>query len=468
MKTKLIFIIINILINLVGTPAMIHFMPLYTQQSPPPYEPVLFNEFPVPLYNVFYNHSLAEKESLLHSMEYGGAPGPTFINPYPYILNLDHYPLNGKWYIRSGGLHLEIKIDVDSYMEISPGWESKPIQNINGTDKRMDLRLALYLSHYISLSLDHVNLNESLVQNYESALSMADIDVFGHNKKAVFIPANTTIGVSNLISFDFAIYDTFNPIFPNYPPDLYDSFIYQVNPFFYFTAKAKDEIWSYYIMQYDAMKNNGGIVMSRLNNTLNHNEAGTLYGMWFAESWPYYLNQTNDDYMGKYWYDGSILNMINVNKTNNESFYKDIETDLPFAEDMIGMYGDADFENVDNYTVIGANYMYLLEGNLSQGIINLTKYHTNERSRPVYMKYELIPSAMSIYYDKLYVEYFDNLTKAQGNFTEDKLIYIRSTQERGFNEPENGISGYYPMVMIGIIGIISIVLISRRRKLQLS
>jgi len=54
---------------------------------------------------------------------------------------------------------------------------------------------------------------------------------------------------------------------------------------------------------------------------------------------------------------------------------------------------------VDNHTLIGGRYMYLIEGNLSQGIVNLTKFFSNERLRPVYMKYELIPSSALIYYE---------------------------------------------------------------------
>jgi hypothetical protein len=294
------------------------------------------------------------------------------------------------------------------------------------------------------------------VQQFITALGGEDINVFGHKKKAVFVPANTTIGVTNNISLDFMMLDAYYPTFPSYPPNRYDSFKEQVNPFNYFTQKVKDEIWSYYKLGYDAMKKNGGYMEARLNSTGNMNEAGTLFGMWFAEEWPYYLNQTTDDYMGKYWFDGSILNLINVNRTNNETFYKDIKTGKFLSDEMIGMYGDADYKNVDNYTLIGASYMYMIEGDLSQGIVNLTNYHTNARASPVYMKYELVPSDNSIYDDLMYVEYFDNLIDAQASFTSEKITYIRSTQESALTGEENQIPGYHPIMLISILGVISV------------
>ncbi|MHA1264541.1 MAG: hypothetical protein ACTSRS_04820 [Candidatus Helarchaeota archaeon] len=68
------------------------------------------------------------------------------------------------------------------------------------------------------------------------------------------------------------------------------------------------------------------------------------------------------------------------------------------------------------------------EGNASVGIVNLTKFFSNERSGLIYMKYQLVPASTSMYDDFLYVEYFDSLAAAQGPFTTNKITYSRSYQ----------------------------------------
>jgi hypothetical protein len=427
-------------------------------QSPPPYEQVLLPAFPVPLDQVFLNNSPSEQSMILGQIRnwHTGAAG-YLIAPYPNSFYLDKYPMCAKWYVNCRD-YLNVTIPVESYMILGEDWSEQATQIINGTERRMDLGVELYLSHYINLFLGHICVNESLVQDFNSA---TEIDVFGHNLKAVYIPPNTTIGVSVWMTFDILVYDYYQPNFPNYPGE--DGFVYASNPFHYFTETAQNEILSHYQIQYDAMKESGGWIESSLNRTININEEGTLFGTWWYHDWPYELNSSITDSEYKYTFDGSILNIMNVNRTDRDTFFKDVKTDENYTDNMIGVYGDCNGIDVDNYTLVGCRYCYLLQGNTNQGIINLTEFHNNELTGKVYMKFEVIESSTSIYEDLLYVEYFNNLTEAQGPFTSNKITYIRKDEIPPRLSDGNIISGYNWMIILSLISFISIITIIKRR-----
>ncbi len=120
------------------------------------------------------------------------------------------------------------------------------------------------------------------------------------------------------------------------------------------------------------------------------------------------------------------MNILNVNKTDKQTFYKDIKTGKNFANDMIGVYTDGDYVLVEGYTLVGILYIYLADGDFKEGVVKMTEFLYNEWSGVVYMKYQLNENfGGNIYDDTLYIEYFNSLSAAKGAFTENKFTYIR-------------------------------------------
>ncbi|MHA1265770.1 MAG: hypothetical protein ACTSRS_11110 [Candidatus Helarchaeota archaeon] len=392
------------------------------ESSPPPYERVLLNRFPISLDILFKLDLPAQRNAQLDNIRNRDMNwGELFLVPYPFLFHLTHAPGAAKWYLYVGR-HTPVSFSIDSYMEIEQDWGNNSTKIINGTEVQVNLRVNFYVNYYITFNLDHVCINKSLVDAYFMA---PEIDVFGVQRQAIFIPANTTFGFSDeSTALDFLVLDTHEPNWPLIREK--GSFgDYVANPFLYFTESAQNEILSYYQAQYDAMKESGGYVESTLNRTYNINEEGTLFGIWYYHEGPFHLkpfHHTDSWYL----FEGATLDILNVNASDRETFYKDKNTGANFTNDMIGIFGDALYSDVDNYEFIGGRYMYLVKGNLSQGIVNLTKFtYLEGRSGPLYMKYLLEPSNVTMYDDLLHVEYFNSTIEAQGPFTSNKITYIR-------------------------------------------
>ena len=395
--------------------------------TPPPYERVLLDRFLMPFDYVFAINNPSGRNLILDQIKVKGTEeSDLFLTPFPIVFHLDHAPACFKWYVNAVGityLDLPVSFPIDSYMEVT-NLLTDTRKTVNGSEIRVEIAANFYFNYYIKVNLGHISLNQSLVDAWQLA---PEIDVFGLQKKAIFIPANTTFGfiLEEVGGVDYMVIDEHEN---NYPTIRGEEFIldHSVNPFNYFTEDVQNELLSYYQAQYDAMKESGMYCESTLNRTFNFNENGTLFGQWFYHDGPFNLTESHHGSSTWYRFDGAILNLMNINNTDRETFYKDKSTGENFTTNMIGVFGDSDFENIDGYPLIGGRYMYLEEGNFSAGILNLTEYFSNAYSPgSVFMKYSLEPSEDTMYDDLLRVEYFESLIEAQGSFTSNNVTYIR-------------------------------------------
>lgn len=395
----------------------------YFLSQPPPYEQILLNRFPISLDELFLVNNHTAQQQKLYSIGNGSWWNANyFMVPYPFHFHLDHAPAAAKWYLYEDN-HLDVSLPLDAYLEITDE-DSSEIKIINGSEIQMNLGINMHISYYITIKLGHICVNKSIVDAYHSA---GQVNVFGRKLKAVYISGNTTFGFTSneTHALDFLIEDKHEP---NYPlkSGLSGIVDYNKNPYFYFTESARQEIDSYYDIQYERMKLSGLYPEGDLNQTLDINEVSTLFGTWFYSEGPLTLNDTHH---GDFWYrfDGSMLNMLDINNTNTQTFYKDKNKNDNFTEDpkMIGVYGDADYVDVDNYDLIGVRYMYLINGSMNEGVINLTELADNIRTGEIYMKFRLLSSPDSIYEDVLWLEYFNNISEANGDFTANKYVYKR-------------------------------------------
>ncbi|HUY00127.1 MAG TPA: hypothetical protein VMV49_11270 [Candidatus Deferrimicrobium sp.] len=389
----------------------------------PPYEKIVMNRFPISLEKIFrMDNETRRWEMINHTRDYIYS-GDFFIIPYPNYYHFNHMPAVFKWYITMDE-RLPISLPMDTYMDFQNYWEESEEIVLNGSEMITQARVHFYLNYYITLEMNHITINKSLADQYATS----KIKIYG-NRYGIYVPANITIGYTTNNTIDIRILDSKHE---NFNTDFYGAsgsvWIHAANPFWYFSENVQNTILVYSDDQYNAAKQSGLYPFATYNLTFDINEQGTFFGAWFYKEGNFVLNETHHTY-DWYSFDGGILDIINVNKTNNETFYKDWNTGENFTGDMIGLFGDADYFDVAGYHYIGPRYMYWIEGDFQAGIINITAtYDTNLSMRPgqIYLKYELDEqSAGTIYDDLLQVEYFDNYMLAQGSFTANKFLFIR-------------------------------------------
>lgn len=424
-RPKKILILIIVAGSCTGTFLGLFYLFSHLPFQPPPYEHVQMNRFPLPLDQLFMTDLPANRTNRLNQIATGQTGGYIpFIDPYPNYFTGAHSPAAFKWYLNALR-NLPISLSCDAYMTMCTS-PDETTTTINGETCHQDVGLDLQISYYIHVGFGHMYLNESLYSAFNSAQS---VDVFGKNLQAIFLPANTVIGFSSVLGGpDFIIYDMYytHPNMQRFT----NWHSHGQNPLYYFTPDVQTEILNLYDAQYDAMKSSGKYVEGALDRQYDLNEASTFFGTWFYKSGWFSLNASHHQICGWYSFDASSLDIIDVNKTDHATFYKDTVKGTNFGSDMIGVFYDARYVEVQGYVPIGGKYMYYIEGNNASGIVRLDNFLNNIRVGTIYMKYELhenIPADMLD--DTLQVEYFTTLLDAQGDFTSQVLCYVRSLED---------------------------------------
>lgn len=385
----------------------------------PPYQRSILSRFPVSLDLLFKMDQPTQRNNTLNGIKSGMTEGSVlFVVPYPNYFHSFHSPATLKWYLYAGR-PLAVSFPIGTHMNILQD-RGNSTETINGTAMRVDLHVVFALTYYVSVILDHVCINQSLFDAWQVASTTLLWEDYG---KWVSILGNTTLGYThNSSALDFYLTD--KTVFNYDTATDYASILHAANPFFYFTPAAQAKIMTYYQSQYDAMKQSGLYVEGAMNRTYNINEANSIFGTWFYHNGFMVLNSSHHQY-GWYAFDGAVLNILNVNKTDRPTLFKDRNTGLDFNGSMIGVYYDAQYVHVAGYSPIGGKYMYHKEGSYSQGIACLSNFFANTRSGPIFMKYQLIPGGSSMFSDMLRIEYFTSLVAAQGSFTASNLTYVR-------------------------------------------
>jgi hypothetical protein len=387
----------------------------------PAYEMVRLNRFPVSLDFLFRTSDPTSRNQILNGIRNGRPEASMlFLVPYPNYHHHDHFPATLKWYLYTGG-HTPISLPLPSFLEVRDD-TGKPTVPINGVTCINDVTATLHLSYYIRVMLGHMCITQSLADQYHAA---GTIDVFGQQLQAVPLAADAVIGYTHsAYALDFIVKDDSNSNFD--PQGAFTDKQNCVNPYFYLSDAAQSQLRSYYQDQLDAMKQSGLYPESRLDRTYDINEAQSIYGTWFYKQGYLSLGSGNHPY-GWYSFDGCILNILSLNKTDRDTFWKNSNTGLAIAADVLGVFCDAFYPgSVPDYEVIGGRYMVRCEGDGRNGIVRLDNFFANARPSPLYLKYQLVEgSASTIWDDQLNVDYFSSLTAAQGPFSPKKLTYVR-------------------------------------------
>ena len=391
------------------------------EEEKPTYEMVRLSRFPISLDFLFRVADPTSRNQMLNNIRSGRPEASMlFLVPYPNYHHHDHFPATLKWYLYSGG-HTAISLPLASFLEVRDD-AGQPIKVIDGIPCFNDVTATLHLSYYIRVMLGHCCLTQDLVNQYHAAVS---IDVFGQQRQAVPVAADTVIGFTHSSSaLDFIVKDDTNSNFD--PQGEITDKQNCVNPYFYLSDAAQSQLRDYYQVQLDAMKQSGLYPESRLDRTYDINEGQSIYGTWFYKQG--YLSLDADDHpYGWYSFDGCILNILNLNKTDRDTFWKNSNTGLAIAADVLGVFCDAYFPgSIPDYQEIGGRYMVRCDGDSREGVMRLDNFFANVRASPLYLKYQFVEgSASTIWDDQLNIDYFSSLAAARGSFSAKKLTYIR-------------------------------------------
>jgi hypothetical protein len=387
----------------------------------PPYEKVVLDHFPISLDFLFRTADPVRHDQILNGIRSGRPESSMlFLVPYPNYHHNGHFPATLKWYLYCGG-HTAISLPLPSCLEVQ-GDSGKAIEVIDGIPCVNDVRATLHLSYYVRVALDHCCLAKSLVDQYHAAGS---IDVFGRQRQAVALAADAVFGFSHQSSaLDFIVEDDSRSNFD--PRGKFTYMQNRVNPFLYFSDAVQSQLRGYYQDQLQAMKQSGLYPESRLDRTYDINESQSFFGTWFYQQGDLQLGADSHPY-GWYSFDGCILNILNLDRTDRDTFWKNSNTGLVMASDVLGVFCDAFYPgSVPNYEVIGGRYMVRCDGDSREGIVRLDNFFANVRPSPLYLKYQFVEgSGATIWDDQLNVDYFASLAAARGPFSGKKLTYVR-------------------------------------------
>jgi hypothetical protein len=388
--------------------------------TPPPYERVYLSYFPVSLDDLFKTNNPTQQLNQLNAILHGRPEASgLFMEPYPNYFHHGHSPGAMKWYLYVGK-HSPIRFSVDTYLTLLD-WNPLNYETINGSLIAINVGATFAFSYYQRVALGHVGINVTLKNAYDTNST----NIYDGYTKGLFIPKDTIIGFTdNSTALDFVMID--DTVF-NFGPGITEGpLVNPVNPYWYFTSSARSEIDSYFSIQYNKERESGLYPDANVNRTsYDINTNHSIFGSWFYKAGWFELNSSHH-LTGWYSFDGSILNILNVNKTSRDTFYNDANTGLLFNSSMVGVFYDSKYVPVENYTRLGGNYMYYEQGDNNSGIIQLTQFFDVNRPSPKYLKYQFIEgNYSSMYDDSIMVQYFDSLSAAQSSFTNLNITYSR-------------------------------------------
>ena len=237
-------------------------------------------------------------------------------------------------------------------------------------------------------------------------------------------------------ALDFRIQDTNNnngiSVNPNFMLNLFTP------PLGYFTPELQQEIRNYFYGEdtpeldslYEAWKENGMVEFSRLDNSLNINIDGTVWGLWIYQSGftgNAQLTEEEKQVIFLPSINRGIIALVNLAKTNPETFYRLRPGGEPFPDNFVGIYADY-FENNEGANAyrqtFGDCYLLRMEGDDQTGIFLLRDKETGDTIK--YLRYQLIENNPEDRFDdQLKLEWFDTLAEAQGGFTNNYFLYIK-------------------------------------------
>ncbi|MCK5046251.1 MAG: hypothetical protein KAS22_06705, partial [Candidatus Heimdallarchaeota archaeon] len=247
---------------------------------------------------------------------------------------------------------------------------------------------------------------------------------------------------------------------------------YMVYPLPAFPQEYQDKITNYFNLQVERAEISGIWPETEMYYPLDKAEANTLWGIWRYDNGPYdsYYETTRFDDLR-----GSILTLYNRERTNPSTFHKDpanMSKDL--SDDVIGILQDYNGDEPAQYDVKGFTLLEQVEGDLTNGILELRSLWKGENytDEYFYARFTMDLKKENIEDDLLSIEYFNTLIEAQAGFTGNEITYRRLIQEA---RPPWTYIVYRLIIYIGVGGVVliaviltaTVMLVRRRKKRRL-
>ncbi|NHJ46560.1 MAG: hypothetical protein FK733_02115 [Asgard group archaeon] len=399
---------------------------------------------PADLDTIFWADNLTMQKYRLN--EVGNGSAMWNLRPWGGCYVGSHYEGTDKWYL-SPERYFTVNTPAAGRLadyQVRNGTKT----TYNGSNLIADVCVAIDIGQKCAIRIDHLDILESLhnefQQNNAYRFTKDQFLGFPHD----WGTAGGTQGI------DFYYYINYRSVFPlpAFPED------YQ------------QRIIDYYSAIYEKTKLAGTYPESKMYYNLDKHIPGTLWGVWLYDtgSIDACIIPTDQDAS-----EGYFLTLLSRDFTTAETFHKNpinVTQDLPAS--VVGLFCDGISSGCSDYDIKGWSLIDLVDGLEGGGILNLRTFTTGELgfNHTLYAKFSLDEPNLDNHMDDiLYIEYFDTLLEAQGDFTENKLTYRRFQHE------------YYPwqhiimrniilvvvsgfIIIAAIITTITIVVIKRKKK----
>ncbi|NHJ46561.1 MAG: hypothetical protein FK733_02120 [Asgard group archaeon] len=393
---------------------------------------------PVDIDEVFWADNLTKQKEHLNLI--GNGTDAWMLTPWGGCFVSGHTEGANKWYIKGERKQI-VKMPIAGRL-VDYTIENETKVNYNGFDMIAAVRVFIEIGKDCAIVMDHMALLESLHNEFLVNRHYRFI-------KDQFLGYTESHSGPEGISFYYLL---------NY------RFVY---PLPAFPQAYQEKIIDYFDLQVEKAKISGVWPESEMYYPLDKSEANTLWGIWQYDSGPYnsYFENTRLDDLR-----GSILTLVNRERTNLETFHKDpYNKTKDLSDDMIGILFDYGGDEPADYVQKGYTFLEQIEGDLTQGVLELRcLWYGDYDNETIYAKFDMDLKSNKIEDDLLTIEYFDTLIEAQAGFTGNEITYARLFPEK--RPPWNyEVIRYIIYFIVGGVVLITVIittviLLVRRRK----
>jgi hypothetical protein len=374
--------------------------------------------FPVNMSLLFWEDDPTFRNSCLDNIEAGGGDG-WMMTPWGTYFMSGHAEGAPKWYLYARR-NLEVFTPCSGSLDsMSIGDDS--VIKINGNSFIKDVGIVIDLGSDYRIELGHLVINKSIFEEIQSkdSYDFREGEVIGYT--------------SNLSALDF--YLSYNHR--------------SVCPYSYLNTDLKSKLDAYYDLQYERAKIAGIWPESEICRNMSIEIENTIWGPWMYKTGPF--DDLIENSEGWLPYQGQVVSFLNINFTNDETFYKNpLDHSENLSESVVGLVRDnPNADNVTEYKEMGKCMVELVQGDFKEGILLIrTMDHITEygpENTTFYAKILVDPQKSSYKDDLLQVQYFSNLSDAQSAFTNASIIYERFYFEYNNNYNPNKDIFFHPV-----------------------
>ncbi|MHA1211128.1 MAG: hypothetical protein ACTSSH_01590 [Candidatus Heimdallarchaeota archaeon] len=398
---------------------------------------VILNSSPID-FDLLYSQ---DNSTLLNEIlnEIGNKTGNLPISPWGGFFTGAHIEGSDKWYFNSYR-QLEIFSPHEAKFEVLSEREDSIFESVEENEVITDIDITINIGEDYRIVFGHITLLKSIYDEIKSTGKYSFTE-------------NEHIGYQADTGADFFAIDLW-----------YLKGYESICPFFAFNPSIQTQVSNLYDLQYQRMILCGLYPQSNICSEISIYIDDTIWGPWEYKTGVFdeYLTEdsTGDVYPFTY------QTYFNRNFTNAETYWKDHR--IPYnnlTDDIIGIFGDLIASpDVPDYNKTGWSHVKLVEGNHSQGIMELCTFYISDwgaSNTSIYAKFEIIVDPDGYLNDELKIEYFTTLNEAESGFTENYNTYIRyipfglRTTSAGFG---------YTSILVGLFATMIIVMIGNKKR----